>query len=470
MNTIYNKFKQNFIIYILIFSSILLYLVLLARSQDNDMYFEIMSGKDILNGNFTTISHLDNFPVTIQQWLYSVTLCIFDRLGYAGHMLLVLLQNILLYVISYIFLNLKTKNKKLSMIAPYILLLYNFEYMINIRPQIITMIFLVTELILLELYKSKQQYRYILLLFPLLVLAANFHNGVFLYHIMIIMPYCIDMNKKLYIDFKLAISSILLCLCSICTPYGINGATYTIKAFISKTYNIFTINELETLDIFTFIGIKLLITVGITIYLIYKHRSNIYINTYIFGTFLLTLLNTRHISILYVGMLFLCCTINVNKLKSKYILGLTTIICFIFAFILVPNAKDIRNNHKDILSYIGEKDARIYNVDIDIGGYLEYNGYTKLSFDSRLENFSYIISGVENKLTDLYKLKTGYSIDKNQSYSLISNDEIYNIIEDYDYIICKETDYITRVLTYDNNSHWQKLYSNSNYIIWKKTL
>lgn len=470
MNTIYNKFKQNFITYMLIFSSILLYVVLLARSQDNDMYFEIMSGKDILHGNFNIISHLDNFPVTIQQWLYSVTLAIFDKLGYAGHMLLVLVQNIILYIVSYIFLYLKTKNKKLSMIAPYVLILYNFEYMINIRPQIITMIFLVTELILLELYKSKQQYRYILLLFPLLVLAANFHNGVFLYHIMIIMPYCIDMNKKLRIDFKLVFSSILLCLCSICTPYGINGATYTIKAFISKTYNAFSINELESLDILTFFGIKLLITVGITIYLIYKHRSNIFINNYIFGTFLLTLLNSRHISVLYVGMLFLCCNINFNKLKSKYLLGITTIICFLFTLALAPHAKDIRNDNKDILPYITEKDARIYNVDIDIGGYLEYNGYTKLSFDSRLENFSYIISGVENKLTDLYKLKTGYSLNKDQSYSLISNDDIYNIIKDYDYIISRENNYVTRVLTYDNNSHWQKLYSNNNYIIWKKTL
>ena len=195
-----NDLRNKVFFIFLLISCSLLYIVLLSKSLDNDMYFEIMSGRDLLTGNFSTATHLGNFPILVQQWLYAVTLAIFDKLGYAGIIGLVFLQDSILWALSSVLIYRKTKDKKLAVLGSFFAILFCHNYMINVRPQIITVILLVAELLLLDIYKEKHKFRYLLCIIPILILAANFHQAVFLYHIMILVPFYID---KRYIDYSL---------------------------------------------------------------------------------------------------------------------------------------------------------------------------------------------------------------------------------------------------------------------------
>lgn len=475
-----NKFINNLSKYtpkiLFIFFSIVLYIVCLFGSQDNDMFFEISSGRDLLKGNFETASHLNNFPMIVQQWLYAATLAIFDNLGYFGHILLVFLQNVLLWTVSGIFIYRKTTNKKLSILGPFFITLYCSEYMINIRPQIITMILLVTELILIDIYRTTKSTKYLLLNIPILILEANFHQAIFLYHIFILAPYYIKelrkpVNFKDFItifDWKLIFITPLYITCSLCTPYGIKGFMYIVNTFRSKTYDIITISELTSMSPISFIGIKYLLLLAVTIYLIYKHKSNLYINFYTFSIFILALISIRHISIMYLVPLFIVCYIDKIEIKESicqilyYILFILTAA---MSLLLATQAKDIREtNYGGLISVIQDKDALIYNADMDVGGYFEYNGYTKIALDSRCEAFSKEISGVDNVIRDYMMLSKGYLIKDDGSYTIPTDEYILSIVESYDYVISGKLQYFNRIAIKNN---WVELYKDESYIIWQ---
>lgn len=470
MKSICNKINKYGPVGLFMLCSIILYIVLLLGSEDNDMYFEIMSGRDLLRGNFNTASHLDNFPIIVQQWLYSVVLAVFDNFGRVGHILVVLIQNVILWIVSGIFIHRKTKNKKLAICAPFILTLLCYYYLINIRPQIITMIFLVTELIFIDKYHESYKSRYLLYNIPLLILSANFHQSLFLYHLYILIPYYFVQLKRpsnfkeflSLFDWKLILATPVYLACSLCTPYGIKGSLYIVNTFRSKVYDNVPIKELSSGQITNFTGIQMLIVVMITIILIYKHKSNLYVNFYSLSLFLLFLTSTRHISILYFVLLVMICSLPLHiesaELK-KWIYNFSSITLAIFIITSIPRINKMNSKFNDLDTAIPEKDARIFN-EMDCGGYLEYCGYTKMKFDSRCEVFTKEISGIDSAIDDYLKFKTGYDLKIN----LCSDDEVAKVVENYDYAICISTDYFNRIAEkYD----FKLIYQDKKYLVWK---
>ena len=470
MKSICDKINKYGPVGLFMLCSIILYIVMLLGSEDNDMYFEIMSGRDLLNGNFSTASHLDNFPMIIQQWLYSIVLAVFDNFGRVGHILVVLIQDVILWIVSGIFIHRKTKNKKLAICAPFILTILCYYYLINIRPQIITMIFLVTELIFIDKYHESHRFRYLLYNVPLLILSANFHQSLFLYHLFILIPYYFIQLKKpsnfkeflSLFDWKLVLMTPVYLACSLCTPYGIKGSLYIVNTFRSKVYDRIPIKELSSGKITNFTGIEMLIVVTITIILIYKHKSNLYFNFYSLSLFLLFLTSTRHISILYFVLLVMICTVPLH-IKSaelkKWIYNFSSIALAVLIIASIPSINKMKSKFNDLCTAIPEKDAKIFN-EMDCGGYLEYCGYTKLRIDSRCEVFTKEISGIDGVIEDYLKLKTGYDSE----YNLCSDDEVAKIVEDYDYAICDPTDYFNRIAEdYD----FRLIYQDNKYLVWK---
>lgn len=464
MNNIYNKLYKILPIILLSIFSIILYCIFLLNSQDNDMYFEIVSGNDLLSGNFKTASHLDNFPMIVQQWLYSVCLAIFDKLGVAGHIIFVLIQNIILWSLSSIFIYMKIKNRSISMISSFALILFCHNYLINIRPQIITIILLVAELIFLEKYKENREHKYLFCIFPLLILAANFHQAVFLYHIIIILPYYFDKRTKWFIDWKLLLFTPFFIACTLLTPYGIDGSLYILRTFQSKTYDIINITELNRIDLLSYVGLKIFIILLITLYYIYKHKANIFTYFYIFLVIGLSFINARHISIVFIPLLFIVIHIDFNWFKNQYIHCILSLVCICLCIIFINQPNDKLENYGDIATVIEDKDAKICNSAMDLGGWLEYNGYTKIWIDSRCEAFSEQISGVPNVINIYYMLTYGYKFDKSINYSFVSNEELLNIIDKYDYIITNKLDYINRIA----DIKWHMIYNDDSYIIWAK--
>lgn len=458
--TLYDKISKNVIKILAIIGLVMFYLVALFGSQDNDMFFEIMSGRDLLNGNFKTASHLDNFPVIVQQWLYSVCLALFDKLGYFGHISFVFIQHLILWTVSGLFIYRKTKDKRLASISPIILTLISYIYMINIRPQIITMILLVTEILLIDIYHEKKQLKWLLLVIPVLILAANFHQSLFLYHIFILAPYYFLENYK--IDWKLVFITPVYLLCSLLTPYGLDGSLYVFKSLMSKSYKLIPIVELDHLDIMSVFGFEIIGILTLTIYLIYQHRSNRYINFYVFSISILTFIAVRQISLLYFALLYLVIVIDYKKLLSNYALAVVALLSFAACIIFSSDIGDLRNTYGEVANVIEDKDAMIYNSAYDVGGYLEYNGYTKVKIDSRCEAFSKKISGEDNILENNRFLSYGYRL-VDDHYDQLDIDKAENILKDYDYLVADTSDAVVYVI----KDNWINIYEDEMYSVWK---
>lgn len=453
-----DNIQKKFLFIFFIVISILLYIVLLCGCEDTDMYFEIVSGKDILNGNFHTASHLNNYPIIVQQWLYTVCLAIFDQFGYIGYISWVFIQDLILWLLASIFIYKKTNNRKIALIGSFISIIICEVYMVNIRPQIITMIFLILELLIIEAYKEhNRQIRYLLILLPILIISANFHQAVFLYHIFILAPYCIGKNGKWWIDWKLIDFIPLFIACSICTPYGLDGALYIIRTFQSKVFQQISIQEITALDITSIHGVTLFTLLGIVIYAIYNHKSNKYINFYMFSIFILSLINGRHICLLYIVLVYILCYLDI----TKYINQTLMIICIVFFIMMgiihLRKIDNIENQYNDVATIIEDKNATIYNH-MDVGGWLEYNDYTKVTFDTRPELFTKTFNKKKNLIHNYLLISYGYD----EKRKLVSDDTILKKVEDYDYIIFPSNAYINRIA----NKKFHLIYEN-NYCIWE---
>lgn len=469
LNEIYNKVYQHLPFIVCMLLLLLFYLVrLLFYSDNTDMYFEIAAGRDLLNGNFKTASNLDNFPMLVQQWGYAIILTIADKFGLLGRILCVFIQNAILYILSYIFIMYKTHNKKRAILCPFICLVLSFNYLISIRPQIITMILIMIEILLLEKYKETKQNKYLLLIIPTLILAANMHQAIFLYHIFIIAPYYIDMTKKFYVDFKLGFFTIPYILCSLCTPYGIDGALFIFKVFKSNIYDKISIAELSGGEIFDITFIPIILIVGYIIYKIYKHESNMFVNFYTFSIFLLSIWALRNMSIFYLALMFIC-TLSIKPLNQKtiYIIIIVYLLFllrgFRFSNILTDNYLAKTEHYDTVENIITDKNSKIYNTELMIGGYLEYKDYKKVAQDIRVECFTKEISGKDNIIKNDLIMKLLIDTDKKE---LVSNELVFDIINDYDYVINKPIYLSNKVL---QDSDWKLIYEDEYWVIWENS-
>ena len=453
---------KNLSILLFSFWLILLYLVFLFNSTDNDMFFEIMSGRDILNGNFHTISHANNFPIVVQQWLYAVCLAIVDKYGNIGYMLFVFIQDLILIILSYIFIYNRTHNKYKAIYGPICAILYCQIYMINIRPQIITVICLVSQLIFLDLWKKKNLIKYLFFIFPILILSANMHQAVFLYHGFVMVPYFIQL-KKPYIDWKLILFTPFYIACSLLTPYGLDGSLYVYRTFKSHVFDFIHIEEIQPMPILSVYGVGMLLLVGITIYLIYKRKANIFITYYVFTIFILALTNIRHISIQYIPILFLICILDFSWVTT-YCYNISTLL--LIALCMIFSQRNDKYHFDQIENSIKDKDALIFNSALDVGGWLEYNGCTKVKLDSRCEAYSQELSGISGVIEDYYLLRYGYIINiDTKDCQLADDDLILDLITDYQYLVVNNTDYVNRIVEHTDN--WNKIYSSKYYTVWQ---
>lgn len=456
---------------------LVLYIPLLLLSQDGDMYFTITSGKDLLNGNFNTLSHVRNNPAIIQQWLYAVLLAKFDGFDYIGNIIFVLLQNILLWVISGIFIYNKTNDKNKTILGPIILTLLLKNYIINIRPETITLILIILELLYIDKYKETANMIYLVLVIPILVLSANMHQAIFLYHIYVLIPYYIN-NKQL--DWKLILATPIYILCSLCTPYGVDGSLYIYNTFKSKAFTKCDIIELNPINITSIVGVSIVLFIIIALYLLYTHNTNKYINFYTFMTFILCIISVRHVFLLYIAGIFM--VININKFMQSIdtvVVGSACTICLCLSLLMIryidyQNGIDIKymdslSTCPKILIIIPDKHAKIYN-DMNIGGYLEYYGYDNIEIDCRPELYTKEFCG-KDIIGNYFNINNGLVINDVGNYELAKSTDTDNALAKYDYVIVKTIPnlYIYRYIC-TNTKNYDIIFKNDYYIVAKVLL
>ena len=166
-------------------SLLLIYSLFLLHSQDSDMYQMIANGREILANGFLYKNPASIISISIinQQWLYCVLIALADKFGYLGHIGFVLIQNIILVCLSSYFINTKIHNKNASGLISLLVLIFASGYMINIRPQIITICLLLSHIIILE--KAQKDKLWLTFIPIIIILEANLHGAVVLFHVFI---------------------------------------------------------------------------------------------------------------------------------------------------------------------------------------------------------------------------------------------------------------------------------------------
>ena len=145
--------------------------------------------------------------------------------------------------------------------------------------------------------------------------------------------------------------------------------------------------------------------------------------------------------------------------------GCISLICIAVCFLFVHHT-DIKYDYGKVANSIEDKDAPIYNVAMDLGGWLEYNGCTKIKIDSRCEAFSEEISGVPHILEDYFALSQGYWAESDGGYSLVEDDEILALVDDYEYVVAKKNQYVNRTMN-RNTDVWTLIFDDNKYTVYQ---
>lgn len=448
----YNKTLVRFVL-ILLFVSVYTYFLL--NCQDNDMYFLISTGRNILKNGilYTNPNSVLDIDIINQQWLYCIIIALFDKLGLIGHLLFVFIQNILLVTVSSVFLYKKTKNIDYSIFSSLFILCINCNYMINIRPQIITMILLISHILILEKYNETNNKNWLILLILIGILEANLHGSVFIYHLFISLPYIFE--KKLKIDLNILIFTILMIPTILINPYGIHMLEYTFKSIFANTFKYVSIIELQPTIITSIKGLPIVVIIFLYIFLISKKNINKQIVIYTTIIVLASLLIYRNITLLFLPYMFVFEKLYDYKQVIKKIfnrifliyLSLITVALILTIILNFNTFNKLSNNHKDnylpLLENITNKNSTIY-TDFNTGGLVHYYGFNNVFIDARPEIYLKALNNKKDILIDYSISYYGKNLYTNEYYSIT---EIHNLLKQYDfeYILCYQHSIMNRV-------------------------
>ncbi|MDP4181564.1 MAG: hypothetical protein Q8942_10765 [Bacillota bacterium] len=248
-----NKFKINTPIFIFLWIAAAVLAFNYSHVTDNDTFFHLSIGKNILEHGFTTVDpfsmHKLNF--TSQEWLSEVVFyLIYKFFSFTGlYIFQILITALILFTIYKINCLVSCNKKYLSLFVAIIctwLLQYTF---IRIRPQIFTILIFALEIYVLESYLRSKNFKILLCLPVLCVFLANFHIGAFPMFFVFMLPYLADtLFKADFFKIRAAyfkgsdnklFKTLLLFLIAllpfgIINPYGVKKLLYFTSMFNSE--------------------------------------------------------------------------------------------------------------------------------------------------------------------------------------------------------------------------------------------
>ncbi|MBQ4031107.1 MAG: hypothetical protein II625_05065 [Bacilli bacterium] len=426
MKKIIDIVKKNWFFLLLVIPFVSICIV--NRFQRNDTWFLLNCGRYVFGHG---IPHVDPFTIheglnyVMQQWLTSVVFYgIFKVLGKYGLLYFTLLMSIVLMVLYYRLCYLVSKNKLLSILITAIVF-YMSSIFIILRPQLFTYLLLIIEVICLEKYVVKSNWKYLIPLPFLSILLINFHASMWLFLFIFILPFMVEgiinLKKKSFRIKPLIIVSLIMFVCGFINPYGWNGITY-----IFKSYNIPEISELveemKSIQLDQKLGKYLIFSIfAIVLLLNYVKKNKLCLRHlfFIVGTALLAFMHYKcFVYFALFGLYSVPLLIKELKfdikLNNKYfvslIKGLTIGLSCLLVVTFVYTVYQLHKNYKfeessqvkEVTDYIidnYDKDEVILFVDYDYGGYTEYRGL-KSYLDPRAELFSEKLNGKENILKE----------------------------------------------------------------------
>ena len=279
--------KEKFTITNIFYTVALLLMSFIIPSQDvqNDLFFDIKTGESILKFGVDFKDHfsfIPNLKYLYHHWFYDVIIYYIHKFtGYVGvHFLAVLVFSIFLL---FYFSRVKKiiKNKPLSLIFT-LLVSWLCYYGFNSRVQTITYLLFFFEIFCLDKLYENKNIKYSILLILNSILIVNLHMPLWIFVIILYLPYLAEclvsylsskknkfsafLNKIVEVekpsDYKsFLITFGLVLLTGLVSPFGLNAYTFFIKAFGSNAYSF--IEEMKPTVLIHIIDVPIILLIGI---------------------------------------------------------------------------------------------------------------------------------------------------------------------------------------------------------------
>lgn len=443
----------------------IIFFFLIDMSRETDIWFLLSHGREVLrsgipNTEFLTIHN--GFSFVMQQWLSSTIFYIFyNYLGNIGLYIFIFVINLLIIFFLYKLCMLITNKKVYASVLITVLtdLLLELLFIVP-RPQIFSILILVIELYLLELFIKNKSNKSIYFIVLLSILLINLHSSIWPILFIFMGPYLAELLLKKDKRFlKLLIIFIVSILVGFINPYGIENMTYFMRSYGVNgiNTNIIEMHHIGFVDAATtWLSILLIVYSIVIYYLSYKNRKELSIHQVLFllGTTFMAYLNLRNSSLFFISTLpFISKYVRIKDGKDKSIPVKTYVICSMivitfFVGSIINKNYVLKSNTEKVVEYLNkntDKNIKLY-TDFDEGPYLEFNNY-KVYIDTRAEVFlksnnkkedilleylDLITNKLDiNKFLDKYNFDYLLVADKTVLYKHLKKDKSYELVYDY---------------------------------------
>lgn len=293
--------------------------ILSATCFDNDVWFLIRTGEEIVTNGFPHVDFLtfhESLTLVVQQWLVDVSFFfVYDVGGKNGLYFLTLLVNIYLIFITYHLLMLVTdKKRNLSILFTCVITSSLAFFFLLPRPQIFSFAILITELYVLEHYMKKGNTKILYLLPFLSWLMIQVHASLWPMLFCFWLPFFLNtfsfsigrLSSEAKPKKPLLLAFIFMILVALINPYGVDVIFYLFRSLNSRSlYHI--VPEMRIPDIHTFMGIVsyfCLFVVWIGYFLFTKSKIKIRHFLLLLGTTYLTISSRRGLAYFLIAAIY----------------------------------------------------------------------------------------------------------------------------------------------------------------------
>lgn len=441
----------------------------ITKTMQNDTFFTIATGNEIMENGYDNLDHLtfhEGLDFYKLRWAFDVVISIiYNNGGFTGIYIFVIIVACIIGIFLFNILLKQKNNIIVSFIITILAMIFltNME-MLTARAQIISYLLLLCEVFVLERLVNSKKKIYYFILFLISILLVNFHASVWMMMIILVLPYLAEAiiyktskNKKDEkiivepISIKLLLIAILfIILGSIFSPIGTYPYTYMFKVIGGISSNI--INELKMTNIVTNLGLMIMFATFVLITLGTKTKIKLHDLLMFGGLFIMAIIAIRNNAFFYIiGSMYLAniiteflneydnektiekAVISLQKNKSLFIMSIIVVIISAYNYSYKINQEYVDKTFYpvDAVNFIKEnidyKNLKVFNH-LDFGSYIEFCGIPAF-VDSRTEIFTKEFNDT-NVLFDWWNAYSGfehydnifgkYDID----YAILYNDEI----------------------------------------------
>lgn len=445
-----------------------LFYLLVTNVYDMDMYFLIATGREIIENGIphTNVWTIDsNIGFIAQQWLYDVVLAVVDKFGIIGFTVFCGLQFAGLIVLMNKFLSIRKLGFGMKCLFISVTVMLSQYYIFSVRPELITLIFLLLECIALDEFRLTKRWTWLILLPVTMLLEVNFHASMWPIHYAILLAYVVPSfylpgvkNDDLHMSWKpIGVSTLIMTGVMFINPYGLDGILYIVKSFMASTFDYVNVVEVSAPEILSVCGVSII--VGIILFVL-CHKQKVLCSTstnITFGFLFLAATSIRHNMFVLFVLLFLFRDLcpylegvvkNIDWKKDvKNSLYPVLIAGNIFVFglyylsvtnMFITDTSSVGYQLSSIYDYIetnSDDDVSMF-TGFNCGAYFEYKGIKNVYIDARPEIYTSEITGGKHILRDYSRYALyGYSavIDTDADLIPVSAEEMDDWFYSYDF-------------------------------------